>query len=232
MQGHGARSQGRRARRRPGSPWKQGLTTQAVPPGCGAGASHRTVQAWMDSSGKNSQGRDPRTQERQEHSQLQANKEQSPFKTAKDGTPEPKNEKSGPTAGRKRATTAGKSGPTSIANCRRTAGSQPSVKQTGNNHQSDRDPQTQITQQDGRDARQSSTEALTFQTVLKDRNLSSHRGNHRDPCLSAEADWIQKIVEIPPLQCNDEKVEQWSSVFRRLRTCCRLKPVGNGLMTL
>ena len=39
---------------------------------------------------KNSQGRDPRTQERQEHSQLQANKEQSPLKTARDGTPRTK----------------------------------------------------------------------------------------------------------------------------------------------
>ena len=39
---------------------------------------------------KNSQGRDPRTQERQEHSQLQANKEQSPFKTARDKTQNPR----------------------------------------------------------------------------------------------------------------------------------------------
>ena len=43
------------------------------PRGSGATASHRTVQAWMDSDGKNSQGRDPRTQEKaKEHSQLQA----------------------------------------------------------------------------------------------------------------------------------------------------------------
>ena len=43
------------------------------PRGSGANASHRTVQAWMDSDGKNSQGRDPRTQEKaKEHSQLQA----------------------------------------------------------------------------------------------------------------------------------------------------------------
>ena len=83
-----------------------------------------------------------------------------------------KSGKSGLTAGKK-----------SIANCRRTEGSQPSVKQTGNNHQSDRDPQTQITQQDGRDARQSSTEAPTVQTMLKDRKLSS-RSSSRKPSRS------------------------------------------------
>ena len=116
----------------------------------GAGASHRTVQAWMDSR-KKQPGMGP----------------QNPRK--------------------KRATTAGKSGPTagkkSIANCRRTEGSQPSVKQTTNNHHSYRDPQTQITQQDGRDARQSSTEAPTVQTMLKDRKLSS-RSSSRKPSRS------------------------------------------------
>ena len=73
----------------------------------------------------------------------------------------------------KRATTAGKSGPTagkkSIANCR----------QTTNTHHSYRGPQTQITQQDGRDARQSSTEALMIQTVFKDRKLSSHSSSRK-----------------------------------------------------
>ena len=88
---------------------------------------------------------------------------------------------------KKRATTAEKSGPTagkkSIANCRRTEGSQPSVKQTTNNHHSYRDLQTQTTQQDGRDARQSSTEAPTVQTMLKDRKLSS-RSSSRKPSRS------------------------------------------------
>ena len=76
----------------------------------------------------------------------------------------------------KSATTAGKSGPTagkkSIANCR----------QTTNNHHSYRgSPDKSLNKM---------TEALTIQTVLKDWKLSSHSSsrNHRDPCLSAEAD--------------------------------------------
>ena len=73
----------------------------------------------------------------------------------------------------KRATTAGKSGPTagkkSIANCR----------QTTNNHHSYRGPPDTDHQQDGRDARQISTEALTDQTVLKDRKLSSHSSSRK-----------------------------------------------------
>ena len=36
-------------------------------------------------------------------------------------------------------------------------------------------------------------------------------------------------MEIPPLQCDVEKVEEWSSVFRRLRRCCRLNPPGKGV---
>ena len=80
---------------------------------------------------------------------------------------------------KKRATIAGKSGPTagkkSIGNCR----------QTTNNHHSYRDPQTQITQRDGRDVRQSSTEALTVQTVHDDRKLSSHSST-RAPSRSAQ----------------------------------------------
>ena len=49
------------------------------PRGSGANASHRTVQAWMDSNEKNSQGRDPRTQEEaKEHSQLQAKEHTQP----------------------------------------------------------------------------------------------------------------------------------------------------------
>ena len=169
-QGHGARSQGRRAT----SAWKPLETrphhVSGAPGDSGAGASHRTVQAWMDSREKTARDGTPEPKKEVKSNHC-------------DGTPEPKNEKSGPTAGRKRATTAGKSGPTSIANCRRTEGSQPSVKQTTNNHHSYRDPQTQITQQDGRDARQSSTEAPTVQTMLKDRKLSS-RSSSRKPSRS------------------------------------------------
>ena len=126
---------------------------ERCPRGRGAGAWHRTVQAWMDSRENNSQGRDPRTQDREEHSQLQA-------------------EEHNQQAGKK-----------SIANCRQTEGSQPTVRQTTNDHHSYRGPQTQITQQDGRDARQSSTEALTVQTVLKYLKLSS-RSSSRKPSRS------------------------------------------------
>ena len=130
----------------------------------------------------------------------------------------------------KRATTAGKSGPTagkkSIANCR----------QTTNNHHSYRGSrQTQITQQDGRDARQSSTETMTVQTVLKDRKLSSHSSSRKPSrSLSQRRGRLdsEDRGDSSPLQCNDEKVERWSSVFRRLRRCCRLNPLGNGLTTL
>ena len=34
-----------------------------------------------------------------------------------------------------------------------------------------------------------------------------HRRGHRDPCLGAEANWIQKIVEIPQLHYTEEKVD-------------------------
>ena len=66
----------------------------------GADASHRTAQAWMDSREKTAREGTPEPKN-DKSSQLQANKEQSPFKTARDGTPEPENEKSGPAAGRK-----------------------------------------------------------------------------------------------------------------------------------
>ena len=37
--------------------------------------------------------------------------------------------------------------------------------------------------------------------------VAVHRRQYRDPCLDAEAAWIQKIVEIPQLQYTDEKVD-------------------------
>ena len=37
--------------------------------------------------------------------------------------------------------------------------------------------------------------------------VAVHRPGPRDPSLGAEADWIQKIVEIPQLQDTDEKVD-------------------------
>ena len=59
-------------------------------------------------------------------------------KTARDGTPEPTKEKSGPTAGRKEQPIGPTAGKKSIANCRRTEGNQPSSqRERGNNHQSD-----------------------------------------------------------------------------------------------
>ena len=77
------------------SAWKP-LETRAhnnvsgAPRGSGANASHRTVQAWMDSDGKNSQGRDPRTQEKaKEHSHLQA-KEHSQLQTKEHTQPQGK----------------------------------------------------------------------------------------------------------------------------------------------
>ena len=52
---------------------------ERCPRDSGADASHRTVQAWMGSNEKNSQGRDPRTQEKaKEHSQLQAKEHTQP----------------------------------------------------------------------------------------------------------------------------------------------------------
>ena len=37
--------------------------------------------------------------------------------------------------------------------------------------------------------------------------VAVHRRGPRDPRLDAEADWIQKIVEIPQLKYTDEKVD-------------------------
>ena len=56
---------------------------------------------------------------------------------------------------------------------------------------------------------QSRAKVPTDQTVLKDWQLSSrsYQRGHQDPCLGAEADRIQKIVEIPQLEYTDEKVD-------------------------
>ena len=96
-------------------------------------------------------------------------------KTAREGTQNPRT---------KRATTAGKSRPTagkkSIANCR---------QRTNNHHSYRGSPDTDHPTRWQRRwrFRQCSKVGSSAVTV--------HQGNHRDPCLSAEAHWIQKIVE-------------------------------------
>ena len=84
---------------------------------------------------------------------------------------------------KKRATTAEKSGPTAGKKSIPTAGGQRAVSLRSNKQRTItiriEAPQTQITQQDSRNARQSSTEALTVQTVLKDRKLSSHSSSRK-----------------------------------------------------
>ena len=109
-------------------------------------------------------------------------------KTARDGTPEPKKH---------------------IANCRQTESNQPSVKDTGNNHQSYQDPPDTVRR---------NTKFPLFKAAHRPRQsrqhvklgssaVAVHRRGHRDPCLDAEAAWIQKIVEILQLQYTDEKVD-------------------------
>ena len=108
-------------------------------------------------------------------------------KTASDGTPEPKKEKS-------------------TANCRQTESNQPSVKETGNNHQPYQDPQTQCTQQDRGDARCGGT---LFSLSSKQRTGP----DGPDSAKSMEAQQSQFIdegIEIPvsaQLQYTDEKVD-------------------------
>ena len=151
----------------------------------GAGASHRTVQAWMDS------------------------REKQPGKG-------PQNPRT------KRATTAGKSGATagkkSIANCRQTTNNHHSYRGPPDTDHSTRWQRRQAKQHRGADGSDSAQRSEAQQSQFIEETIE----------ISTEADWIQKIVAIPPLQCNDEKVEQWSSVFRRLRRCCRLNPLGKG----
>ena len=92
---------------------------------------------------------------------------------------------------KKRATTAGKSGPTagtkSIANCRQTEGSWPSVKQTTNNHHSCRSPDTDHpTRQQRRQPKQHrGADGSDNCSKIGSSAVAVHRGNHRDPCLSA-----------------------------------------------
>ena len=78
-QDHGARSQGRRERRWSGSPWKQGLTTRAVPAGT-AVPMPRTGSADMDGLNRQKQpGKGPQNPRKvKEHSQLQAKEHTQP----------------------------------------------------------------------------------------------------------------------------------------------------------
>ena len=109
---------------------------------------------------------------------------------------------------KKRATSAGKSGPTvdkkSTANCRRTEGSQPSVKQTTNNHHSCRDPQTQITQQDGRDA---------------DGSDSAQRSEAQQP------QFIEETIEIP---VSAQRQTGFSRSWRLLHYSAMMRRLSSG----
>ena len=78
-------------------------------------------------------------------------------------------------------------------------------RQTGNNHQSYQDsPDTEHpTRWWTAHRRRRTIQCLNPGSAA----VEVHRRGHRDPCLDAEAAWIQKIVEIPQLQHTEEKVD-------------------------
>ena len=180
-QGHGVRTQW------PGSPWKQGLTDVSGARGVAAPVS-RTGQC------------------RHEWTQKL---------TAMDGTPEPKNEKKGPTAGRRvqplreRADlqlvirvwpTAGRQGQSAFSQRDK---KQPSVVSRSPRHSA----LNKIVETPGVTERAHRPRQSRQRSKIGSSPVAVHRRGHRDPCLDAEAAWIQKIVEIPQLQFMDEKVD-------------------------
>ena len=141
-------------------------------------------------------------------------------KTSRDGTPRTQERKERTHRSRKRATTAGKSGPTagkkSMANCRRSGGKQPSVKETGNNHELYQDPPDTVRRNARTGPRQ-----FRQRPKLGSSGVAVHRPG--DPCLDAEAARIQLLScstsmrrpaslpraqkTAPPDQSNEKRVD-------------------------
>ena len=117
----------------------------------------------------------------------------------RDGTPVPKNDKSGPTAGKK-----------SMANCRRTEGNQPSVKETGKNHQSDRDRpdtvhstrswrrQVRRSARTGPDSADSAQSVQARQSQFIDEDIETSLSRRR--CSPDSEDRVDSSVAVPLLR--------------------------------